>query len=139
MSILSLVWVSTRPALKDVGNALLLRARSWRAPAMASECHGGELRSNEHLTCDKHRERSIHEVWRRKCTISVSITKLPYSSRLCNHGRQDLSSLEARNTGKPVAQSSRRPAAVTWTSEYKVYHTQPFKKKTMFAGKQSGN
>ena len=35
---------------------------------------------------------------------------------------------------KPVAKSSRRLEAVTSTSEYKVYHTQPFKRKTKFAG-----
>ena len=73
--------------------------------------------------------------------------KKPYLTPNLHHGRQGLSNLEARTsadhqskarrTVKPVAKSSRRLEAVTSTSEYRVYHTQPFRRKTMFAEKQS--
>ena len=45
----------------------------------------------------------------------------------------------AKSMEKPVAKSSVKPEAVTSTSEYKVYHTQPFKRRMMFAEKQSRN
>ena len=67
-----------------------------------------------------------------------------------HHGRQDLSNLEARTSvtikaknarsmWKPAAKSSGRPESVTSTSEYKVYHTQLFKRKTMYEEKRSRN
>ena len=68
------------------------------------------------------------------------------------HGRQDpfflkrehpstIKAKKAKSTGTPVAiatateelKSSEKPAAVTWTSEDKVYHTQLFKNRMTFA------
>ena len=51
--------------------------------------------------------------------------------------RSRQSDAQARSTGKPAAKISRRLEAVTSTLEYKVHHTQPFKRLTMFAEKRS--
>ena len=71
---------------------------------------------------------------RRFCIMDVRI--FPISKR---EHPPTIKANEAKSTERPEAKSSRRLGAVTSTSEYKVRHTQPFKKKTMFAEKQSRN
>ena len=113
----------------------------------------------QHITCDMHRESGIHEIRRKTVQQSVSSSKTtatsPYSSRICimdvmvlpilkRAHPSTIKAMSAKRTEKPMAtaiateeeKSLGQPDAVTSTSEYKVYHTQPFKRKTMFAEKK---
>ena len=47
--------------------------------------------------------------------------------------REHPSTIKAKRAGKSVAKSSGKPEAVTSTSEYKVFHSQPFNRRMMFA------
>ena len=97
--------------------------------ARTSFDHSSKHREN----CDGqgHREKPYS---RRICIMDVRI--FPISKR---EHPPTIKANEAKSTERPEAKSSRRLGAVTSTSEYKVRHTQPFKKKTMFAEKQSRN
>ena len=76
--------------------------------------------------------------------------KKPYSSRMCimdvrifiiskREHPSIMKAKKAKSTGKPVAKSSSELEAVTSTSEFLVFHTQPFNRRMMFAEKQSRN
>ena len=105
----------------------------------------------QHFTFDIHR---IHEVRRIIVQQSVSISKLTAAlTPNLHHGRQDLSNLEARTSADHQSKGSEK-CGETRSKEFEetrsgniefrieglpIHHTKPFKRKTIFAEKQSGD